>query len=334
MRYQFTIALVLLVCTIGQCQNKNLKQEPSKQEKIFEEFWHLMNNHYAFFELRGVDWKYQYDKYRNQVSASTSDGQLFQVLYAMIDPLKDGHTSITYKGTKHRSGGRTALWGQSGTVKNIVRKNYLHNQFKERASGIISFGWLNSDTGYIGITAMEGYDPGEIDPVLGELVNAKNIIVDVRFNGGGYDNTALRITDRFADQRRLAYSKETFYKGSMNEHKDLYVEPHGNKPFGGNLYLLTNRATFSAAEMFVMAMTTLPNCTVIGDNTAGAHSDVMQETLSNGWRVGLSNQVYTMPDGKVYEMIGIPPDVRVDERYEDGKDTILDYALSLTKDKK
>ncbi len=330
MRKLLVCLTLSIACLRCESQNKN-GSALSNPEKVFEEYWQLMDDHYAFFELRKVNWKQQYSKFRPKVNASTTDDELLQILSEMISPLKDGHTSIYYKGVRHRSGGHAPIWDQAGNAKSIVKKNYLKGVFKERAGGVITYGWLNATTGYIGITAMEGYSPDEIDPVLVELQGASHLIVDVRFNGGGYDETSLRMADRFADKPRLAYSKETFYKGKMNEHKDLYIRPHPSLAFNGELILLTNQASFSAAEMFIMAMTTLPNCTVIGENSAGAHSDVMQSTLSNGWRVGLSNQVYTMPDGKVYEMIGIPPDIFVKGSYEGGRDAILEHALSTLK---
>lgn len=57
-----------------------------------------------------------------------------------------------------------------------------------------------------------------------------------------------------------------------------------------------------------MMLRVLPQVTVIGQNTQGAHSDVLTRTLPNGWTLGLSNEVLRLADGRVYEGVGIPPD--------------------------
>jgi C-terminal processing protease CtpA/Prc len=81
-----------------------------------------------------------------------------------------------------------------------------------------------------------------------------------------------------------------------------------------------------------MAMRALPHVTVVGEATAGAHSDVLTRVLPNGWLFGLSNKVYYAHDGQVYEKVGIPPDVEVamsKAALDAGRDPILDRALEL-----
>ena len=64
-------------------------------EKNFEELWPTFNNRYPFFEVRNVNWKKQYETYRPNVASQTSDDELFGILCKMLEPLNDGHVSLT-----------------------------------------------------------------------------------------------------------------------------------------------------------------------------------------------------------------------------------------------
>src|SRR5258707_13058 len=66
-------------------------------EKNFEELWKTFHNRYPFFELRNVDWRKQYDTYRPKVTSETSDGELFEIVCQMLDPLNDGHVELEAK---------------------------------------------------------------------------------------------------------------------------------------------------------------------------------------------------------------------------------------------
>jgi C-terminal processing protease CtpA/Prc len=88
---------------------------------------------------------------------------------------------------------------------------------------------------------------------------------------------------------------------------------------------------FAVFEEFVgLFRDTLPQVTIIGEPTRGIHSDIYLKKLSNGWQVGLSNQKYMLPDGRVYEKVGLPPHKLFDFKgdvVEKAKDELLELAL-------
>jgi C-terminal processing protease CtpA/Prc len=113
---------------------------------------------------------------------------------------------------------------------------------------------------------------------------------------------------------------------------DVYVEPTTDNPFTGEVYLLTSRLSISAAESFALAMSTLPNVTLVGEPTNGVLSDMWFAILPNGWIATLSNERYLSSDGISYERIGVPPDVEVlisSADLETGNDLIVEAALEL-----
>jgi hypothetical protein len=64
-------------------------------ERTFETLWTTFYNRYPFFDIRGVDWQKQYERYRPEVTADTTDEELFDILCGLLAPLNDGHVNLT-----------------------------------------------------------------------------------------------------------------------------------------------------------------------------------------------------------------------------------------------
>src|SRR3982074_2088566 len=71
-------------------------------ERNFEILWNTFHNRYPFFELRNVDWKQQYERYRPKVTTTTTDEELFDIFSGMLDPLDDGHVELEIKASARR----------------------------------------------------------------------------------------------------------------------------------------------------------------------------------------------------------------------------------------
>ncbi len=312
-------------------------------EANFEVFWATFNEQYAFFDLYGVDWQAQYDTYRPQVTADTTSDELFAILCEMIKPLDDGHISLSSDSDEF-SPSSLPEWLDLNdeALVDYIAEQYINGPtLTALAGGLISYKWLNDSVGYVSIFLMEGFGENSetelanagaaMDQVVAEFADADTLIIDVRFNSGGFDATALTLAGRFADQERLAFTKQARNGDSFTPLREFYVQPLGDQQYNGNVVVLTSRLTASAAEIFVMAMQTLPNVTVIGEPTSGAHSDILGRTLPNGWEFGLSNEIYYASDGQVYESVGLQPDIAIPVNVENllaGQDDMLIAAFA------
>ena len=62
--------------------------------QMFDSLWNDYNETYALFEVRGVDWKEQYEKCRPLVSEDMTDKEFLNVLKKLLYPLDDAHVYV------------------------------------------------------------------------------------------------------------------------------------------------------------------------------------------------------------------------------------------------
>jgi hypothetical protein len=216
---------------------------------------------------------------------------------------------------------------------------------KSAANGQLK--WFNiGSVSYLKIGAMWGFssDPDDdlleletleqaLDLVLADIQDSTGLIIDVRLNEGGHDFLSMAIASRFIDSQRHVLSKQARLGNSTTERVDLILEPRGSQQYLGPIALLTSATTTSAAEVFTLMMSSLPNVTLIGEATQGALSDMLEKLLPNGFEFTLSNEFYYDTAGNWYEGAGIPVDVEVPlftpEQRAKEQDLGLETAYSL-----
>jgi len=297
---------------------------------VFQEFCRFFDQRYAFFDLRGVDWPQQKAAYRPRVTAATTDDELFAIMCEMIDPLDDHHTSVTRGSSKCFADDFLPWHGRSGEIQRFIQLKYLRTP--ATVAGAITYGLIDEATGYIDIRHMGCKSGSEMDQALAVMTPVKKIVLDLRFNRGGYDTCALGLASRFADQKRLVVSRQVFNNGTFGRRHDMSFAPRGRVQATARLVVLTSRETISAGETFVMAMMMLPRAIIVGEPTGGFHSDIWERKLSNGWIVGLSAEKFILPDGEVYEKVGLPPHLLIPfagDVIEKARDELLEAAVAL-----
>ena len=309
----------------------------------FEVLWHTFNENYAFFELREVNWQRQYDLFRPQVAAISSEQEFFDLMSAMLAPLDDGHVGLFDFPFRSFSVGTDPLWNTSiEEFSKVINQTYLRDQVNVAGTGNLLHGRLSDAVGYLNIQSMIGFagaDGNEsasltqaMDQVLQTFAEVEVLIVDLRFNQGGLDSNARLIAGRFADQKRFAFSKQIRNGDAFTDPQAHYLEPAGKSQFTKPVIVLASRLTFSAAETLVMYLRPLPNVTIIGERTGGGLSDRLTRELPNGWIFSLSHQKRLTADGQLYEGRGLPPDIEAPFKPTDflrNRDPILETALAL-----
>lgn len=149
------------------------------------------------------------------------------------------------------------------------------------------------------------------ESILSEFSKSSGLIIDLRFNPGGTDKVALDFLSSFTKGEKKAFTKRVWNKGESSFESSVFI-PESPRDYDGQVVVLTSPQTGSSAETFVLASQQLPNFTLVGSNTMGIFSDVLQKRLPNGWNYGLSNEIYQTDSGENYEYTGIPPHHKIE----------------------
>lgn len=144
--------------------------------------------------------------------------------------------------------------------------------------------------------------------------------------------TGLSQTQRFD----ATASPSTFSgRGNHADFTDYIAEdvsPTGAASFRGPVFVLANLAVFSSAEDFVLAMRSLPTVTIVGDTTGGASGGPIVRELANGWTYQLSEWIEYTAERRMFEGIGLAPDIVVKASASDAAasvDAALEHARAL-----
>ena len=340
---------------------------------LFDIVWHTFNEQYAFFELRNIDWSAEYQKWRPKVTTKTTDEDLFRILASMVSTLNDNHVMIQADGFDYSRYQRVRdfpLVRQWRGQYEAERRDTHFMQFargkyeeyvgtsRKRVAGqlvapltmgandMVAWGVFPNQVGYLNVRSMAGYCEDEdgaaqlaalekaVDRAMIDLSKVRAMIVDIRFNGGGWDNASLLIASRFADTRRAVLSKQARAGDAFATRHTVHVDPSGPRQFTRPVVLLTSPMTVSAAEIFTYCMNAFPHVTQAGLPTMGIHSDMLERHLPNGWQFYLSNEVYRSAKGEVREKVGITPAHHIQmftlKDFDNGKDQTIVQVLKLT----
>lgn len=157
-----------------------------------------------------------------------------------------------------------------------------------------------------------GLTESKVDDTMKRARAHQALILDLRGNGGGYEETLKRMVGYFFDHDitigDLVRRKET---------KPIKAKTRGDKVFKGQLVVLVDSKSGSAAELFARVIQLEKRGTILGDKTAGA---VMRAVfrpgllgdVSNGnmipYGASITDSDIVMSDGKSLEHTGVTPD--------------------------
>ncbi len=130
---------------------------------------------------------------------------------------------------------------------------------------------LDNNIGYIAIHTFsnDAKIVEQFDGALETYKNARGLIIDVRYNGGGDTAIARPIMGRFLKERK-PYAKMAKRKGAgLGEKWTEYVEPRGPFTFEKPVVILCNHWSASMAEGFPMGMRAICGAKVIGTRMMG-----------------------------------------------------------------
>lgn len=173
----------------------------------------------------------------------------------------------------------------------------------------------------------------KVDELMGKARKSKALVIDMRGNPGGSEETLLRLVgnlfDRDVKVGDIQRRKET---------KPLVAKTRGSDAYKGKLVLLVDSESGSAAELLARVVQLEKRGTVVGDRTAGAvmrsrgynHQIGVDPILMYG--ASVTDADIRMADGSSLEKTGVTPDepaLPTGPAMRAGRDPVLAFAISL-----
>ena len=176
-------------------------------------------------------------------------------------------------------------------------------------------------------------DKVQVRDMIDKVKKHKTLILDLRGNGGGYEETLLALIGSVFD-----HDVKVGDLTRRKEKKEMMAKSRRNEAFAGKILVLIDSESGSASELFARVVQLEKRGTVIGDRSAGAvmRSRFYARTLGIDtvipYGVSITDADIIMTDGKSLERVGVEPDELKLPSPSDlaaKRDSVLAHALSL-----
>ena len=185
-----------------------------------------------------------------------------------------------------------------------------------------------STGGKVGLLTVSQFGSETIPEVKSLLANVgqtdiKGLVIDLRYNGGGYLDGAIELTSMFVKSGRVV----TVAGRTSREDHDVT----GNAILPDlPLVVLINGGSASASEIFAGALQDHGRATIVGTQSFGKGTVQEVIDLPGGSALRVTTATWLTPNGTDLGKHGITPDVIIDRTPEDaeaGRDPQLDAAM-------
>lgn len=179
--------------------------------------------------------------------------------------------------------------------RDSVRKYYLVKRDRIQVSSIDAAYLIADQHGYIKISKFGAQTDEDFHRNLMKLKKQgmKNLILDLRDNGGGYLSSATSLADEFLkDQELIVYTE-----GLHEPRTDYYASPKGEFE-KGKLVVLIDENSASASEIVAGAVQDLERGTIIGRRSFGKGLVQEQFDFGDGSALNLTIARYYTASGR------------------------------------
>ena len=231
--------------------------------------------------------------------------------------IEPGDIIVSVNGKTYKASEMSAMSndikGEEGTeVEITILRGTETKEFKVKREKIkvnpVEGKVLDNNIGYIKFTSFDETTADDFKNKYEELKksNIKSLIIDLRNNGGGLVDQALKIADYITEKDSvLLYEVD---KNGKEEVKKSENDPIISEP----IIILTNENTASASEILAGALKDLGKATIVGTKTYG--KGVIQQilTVKDGSGIKLTVEEYQTPNRNKINKIGIEPNETVE----------------------
>ncbi len=202
------------------------------------------------------------------------------------------------------------LKGQSGTEVEVVVERYGSKKPIKKTlvrenikiDNVPYYGMLHDSIGYIKLTDFTKNAAKEVEDAFLELRKnhqVSSVIIDLRGNGGGLLDEAVRLSNIFVPKGELIVSTKGKLKSKNSYHKTNDNPVDKDIP----LAVLVDRGSASASEIFAGAMQDLDRGVVVGKRTFGKGLVQNVVPLSYNSKLKVTVAKYYIPSGRCIQAI-------------------------------
>lgn len=190
-----------------------------------------------------------------------------------------------------------------------VTKHFLREEIQQPFVRHIAM--LNDSVGYIAFDEFSEHSAQEFRRAMSDLTaqGMKQVIIDIRDNGGGMLSECLDIYSLFVPRGTEMASLRGKVPSTHHNYRTATTPLYPDMP----VYILVDENSASASEVLCGAMQDMQRATLIGCKTFGKgvvqnihhldHNDQLKVTVSR----------YYLPSGRCIHGVGVTPDVVVEE---------------------
>ncbi len=146
------------------------------------------------------------------------------------------------------------------------------------------------------------------------LENVDGLIIDLRYNNGGYNDLGQFIASHlFSNERDQLLSSYYYNENGTRVERGQWVlsgVPGRRRP-DIPVHILTSSVTFSAAEWMAFSLQQAGRATIVGAQTSGGGHPVERFDLGERFFVQIPIGEIRGPNGGEFEGVGVAPDIAV-----------------------
>jgi len=173
---------------------------------------------------------------------------------------------------------------------------------------------------YIRLSQFSGSTTKELEEALQKAESAKvplkGLILDLRNNGGGLLNQAIKVSDLFLEEGKILS-----IKGRNKKNTKEYLATPDTVSRKYPIVVLINAGSASASEIVAGALQDQKRALILGTTSFGKGSVQTVETLRDGSGLKLTIARYYTPSGRSIQAKGIEPDIVLKHKRIDPKES-------------
>ncbi len=307
------VILIIGLSVYVSAQEKDVKIDKAEKEQVVKRIGKILTSTYIYPEtaqkmsdhIAGRLEKGQYDKIESPARFADQLARDLRIIS------KDRHIRVGYDPEEVDRLRRSK--------KNSNDPELIKRMLK--AQRRVNFGFrevkiLSGNIGYLDLRQFAGtkYAGETAVAAMNFLANCDALIVDLRNNGGGSPEMIQLLTSYFYDQDAIHLN--TFYWRPSDKTVQFWTLPHvpGKKIPDVDIYILTSRRTFSAAEEFCYNLKNLKRATLVGETTGGGAHPGGPAVINNNFFINVPRGKAINPITKTnWEGVGVKPDIEVSQ---------------------